>query len=82
MVDVVIDHVVTKESHPFEVSRVIHMSAPFADQFRSDIFSIDISPCIVPVVIKQCLCIEQTAFRILIEIEPFLSVYGRTVIMR
>ena len=75
MVYVVVNHIVTKEFHPLLIFSTVHMTAPFTNKFRSNIFSIDICPCIIPVIVKESLCSE-------IFVKPSLSVNRRAVIVR
>ena len=75
MVDVVFDHVVTEQLHPFLVLSAVHMTAPLTDQQRCDFLIVDVCPCVVPVVVQQGLCGE-------ILVEPGLVVDRGTVVMR
>ena len=51
------------------------MTAPFSDKQRSNILIVDISPCVIPVIIKESLSSK-------ILIKPCLIVNRRTVVMR
>ena len=75
MVDVVVDHVIPQQCHPFFILSAIHMTAPFANQQRCDVFSVDICPSIIPIVIQQRLFRE-------ILIKPSLVINRRTIVMR
>ena len=74
MIDMVLDHVIAEQRHPFQVI-ALHVAAPFADQLRCDVLGIDICPCIVPVVVEERLFGE-------VLVEPCLCVNGRAVIVR
>ena len=51
------------------------MSAPFTNEQRSNIFVVDINPCIIPVIFKKSFSCE-------VLIEPCLLINRRAVVMR
>ena len=71
----VVDHVIPQQFHPLLILAIIHMTAPFANQQRCNIFGIDICPSIIPIIIQQSLFRE-------ILIKPSLVINRRTIVMR
>ena len=75
VVDVVIEHIISKELHPLLILGSVNEAAPLTDKERSYILIVDISPCIVPVIVKESLSSK-------VLVEPCLRVYGRAVVVR
>ncbi len=75
MINVILYHVITEKSHPLFIFRAVHVTAPFADKFWSDILCIYICPCIVPIIIKKSLFSK-------IFVKPCLRINRRTIVVR
>ena len=70
-----VNHVIPQQFHPLLVLAIVHMTAPFANQQRCNIFGIDICPSIIPIIIQQSLFRE-------ILIKPSLVINRRAIIVR
>ena len=70
-----VDHVIPQQFHPLLILAAVHMTAPFANQQRCNIFGIDICPSIIPIIIQQSLFRE-------ILIKPSLVINRRAIIVR
>ena len=85
VVDMLVDHIVAKFLKPMAVFTglvvfFIDPATPFAHEERRYLFFHKISPCVVPVVVKERLTCES--FAVIVKIEPRLIIYLRAVIMR
>ncbi len=74
MTNMMLNHIIAQQFHPLLVLCAVHITAPLADEKRCNFLSIDICPCIVPIIVEQCL--GRKVF-----LEPFLIINRRTIIV-